>query len=219
MTPIWLPSPNFGPRRDGLRPSLVVLHYTAMADAAAALSRLRDPAAEVSAHYLICGDGTIWQLVDEDMRAWHAGAGEWAGLGDINSRSIGIELDNTGAHPFAEPQMAALERLLTGILDRHGIRPSGVIGHSDLAPGRKCDPGPRFDWARLARSGLAASAAPCAAPAASPDAFRVLARSAGYTAPVNDSTLLAAVRLRLRSFARGPLCDADMQALAGFPAA
>ena len=83
-----------------------------MDSAAAALDRLRDPVAEVSAHYLIAGDGTIWQMVDEVMRAWHAGAGEWRGLSDINSRSIGIELDNRGSHPFAAPQMTALERLL-----------------------------------------------------------------------------------------------------------
>ncbi|MCB1395541.1 MAG: N-acetylmuramoyl-L-alanine amidase, partial [Rhodobacteraceae bacterium] len=87
---LWHPSPNFGPRRDGLKPALVVIHFTAMTGAQAALARLCDPAAEVSAHYLIGGDGTVWHLVDEAMRAWHAGAGEWAGMRDINSRSIGI---------------------------------------------------------------------------------------------------------------------------------
>lgn len=217
MPAIWHPSPNFGPRRDGLTPTLVVLHYTAMHDAAAALDRLCDPAAEVSAHYLIGGDGTIWHLVDEAMRAWHAGAGEWAGQGDINSRSIGIELDNAGTHPFAEPQIAALEGLLQEILQRHAIRPQGVIGHSDMAPGRKTDPGPRFDWARLARQGLAAAPRPDAAAPA--QAFRDLARRAGFTAPVDDETLLAAIRLRLLPHARGPLCEQDMAALAGLPAA
>jgi N-acetylmuramoyl-L-alanine amidase len=150
----WHPSPNFGPRRDGLKPSLIVLHYTAMSSAGASLERLCDRDAEVSAHYLIGGDGTIWQMVDEKMRAWHAGEGAWQGQGDVNSRSIGIELDNTGAHPFSEPQMAALEALLPGIMQRWSIPPQGLIAHSDMAPGRKADPGWKFDWERLARQGL-----------------------------------------------------------------
>ncbi|MCB1343177.1 MAG: N-acetylmuramoyl-L-alanine amidase [Pseudooceanicola sp.] len=188
-----------------------------MTGAQAALARLCDPAAEVSAHYLIGGDGTVWHLVDEAMRAWHAGAGEWAGMRDINSRSIGIELDNTGAHPFAEPQMAALEELLKGILSRHAIPPRGVIGHSDMAPGRKADPGPRFDWARLARQGLAAGCDPCRGPKPTPDAFRAQAERAGFTAPADDALLLDTVRLRLRPWATGPLDAQDMAALAGFP--
>ncbi len=102
------PSPNFGERRGGQRPSLIVLHYTAMASCAAARDRLCDPAAEVSAHWLIDRDGGAEQLVDEAARAWHAGAGAWGGLDDVNSRSIGIELQNTGAEPFPEPQMAHL---------------------------------------------------------------------------------------------------------------
>lgn len=220
MPPRWHPSPNFGPRRDGLTPSLVVLHFTAMRDSHAALARLCDPEAEVSAHYLIGNDGAVWQLVREEMRAWHAGAGEWAGQGDINSRSIGIELDNAGTHPFSEPQMAALEPLLADILSRHGIRPEGVIGHSDMAPGRKCDPGPRFDWARLARQRLAAAPLQSShIPEATPAAFRDLARSAGFTAPADDALLLANVRLRLRPWARGPLTAEDMALVAGLPAA
>ena len=155
MTPIWHPSPNFGDRRDGLLPTLVVIHYTAMDSAEAALTRLCDPVAEVSAHYLIGADGTVWQMVDEAARAWHAGAGDWLGQGDVNSRSIGIELDNRGDHPFSNPQMTVLETLLAEIMTRWHIPPDGVIGHSDSAPGRKFDPGPRFDWARLARQGLA----------------------------------------------------------------
>ncbi len=109
-------SPNFGPRRGGSVPSLVVLHYTAMATAEAALARFCDPAAEVSAHYLIAEDGRVWRLVDEAERAWHAGAGSWRGAEDVNSRSIGIELANAGPlagfPPFPEPQMAALEEVL-----------------------------------------------------------------------------------------------------------
>lgn len=215
MRPLWRPSPNFGPRRDGQRPSLIVLHYTAMASAEGALERLCDPAAEVSAHYLIGMDGTVWQLVEESERAWHAGAGEWGGQGDVNSRSIGIELDNLGNHPFAEPQMAALERLLADIMTRWSIPPHGVIGHSDMAPGRKCDPGPKFDWARLARLGLARSPG-CATASHEPpgfDEFRRLARAAGYDDRIPDELLLQTVRLRYRPWARGPLGAEDLAAL------
>jgi N-acetylmuramoyl-L-alanine amidase len=130
------PSPNFGDRRDGLQPTLVVIHYTAMATCAEALDRLCDPLAEVSAHYLIDSDGTVLSLVAEQDRAWHAGAGEWGGRGDVNSRSIGVELANRGDAPFAAPQMAALEQVLQGVLERWSLPPQAVIGHSDMAPGR-----------------------------------------------------------------------------------
>ncbi len=214
LTPIWHPSPNFGPRRDGLTPSLIVLHYTAMGSASAALERLCDPVHEVSAHYLIGTDGTLWQMVREEDRAWHAGAGEWHGLKDINSRSIGIELDNAGTHPFTEPQMAVLEGLMCQIMARWTIRTAGVIGHSDLAPGRKFDPGPRFDWARLERLQLAARRGIDDGPQdTSPHAFRALARAAGFTAETDDETLLAAIRLRYRPWATGPLDPADFSPL------
>ncbi|MCA0929045.1 N-acetylmuramoyl-L-alanine amidase [Ruegeria profundi] len=154
LKPIWHPSPNFGPRRNGLEPSMVVLHYTAMNNAQAALDRLCDPTYEVSAHYLIGADGTLWQMVNEEERAWHAGAGSWRGRTDINSRSIGIELDNRGDHPFSEPQMTVLEKLLVEIMTRWHIKPDAVIGHSDIAPSRKKDPGWKFDWQRLARANL-----------------------------------------------------------------
>ncbi len=205
------PSPNFGPRRDGLCPSLIVIHYTAMDSAEAACDRLCDPATEVSAHYLVAGDGGVTQLVDEAQRAWHAGAGSWAGQGDVNSRSIGIELDNRGTHPFAAPQMAALEWLLRGIMARWRIPPEGVIGHSDMAPGRKADPGPRFDWARLARQGLAGHAAgPAAAPGEiTVDAFHAAARDLGFPAEVDTRTLLSATRLRFAPWRSGPLQPAD----------
>lgn len=218
--PIRFPSPNFGPRRDGLVPKMVVLHYTAMKSAEAALERLCDPVAEVSAHYLIGRDGRLWLLVEEDQRAWHAGAGEWCGLGDINSRSIGIELDNEGDHPFSEPQMAVLEALLGEIMARWDIPAEAVIGHSDMAPGRKCDPGTRFDWARLARGGLARAVAPAGGaslldPGVSlTDLFRRYARDLGYTADVDDATLLEAVRLRYRPWAKGPLSAEDLAPLA-----
>lgn len=185
-----------------------------MDSAQAALDRLCDPRYEVSAHYLIGRQGQLWQLVDETRRAWHAGAGSWQGRGDVNSRSIGIELDNTGHHPFPDPQMQVLERLLSEIRARWQIPPQGVIGHSDMAPGRKIDPGPRFDWARLEHSGLVqAPRATLPQAQARTDAFRQLAISAGYPAQAPDEALLAAVRLRLRPGAAGPLNSADIHSL------
>lgn len=184
-------------------PGLIVLHYTAMPTSAEARDRLCDPAAEVSAHWLVAGDGTTEQLVDEAMRAWHAGAGAWGGIADVNSRSIGIELANSGDAPFPEPQMAALERLLRGIMDRWAIPPEGVIAHSDMAPERKRDPGPRFDWRRLALQGLSVWPG-----AAEPLDFAASLRRIGYpeTAP---ETLLSAFRLRFRPGAAGPEDDID----------
>ncbi len=205
-----LNSPNCGPRKNGLKPELIVIHYTAMESAQAALDRLCDPEAEVSAHYLIDAQGVVTQMVQESERAWHAGAGEWHGMDDINSRSIGIELDNRGTHPFSAPQMNALESLMRGIMARWNIVPEGVIGHSDMAPGRKSDPGPYFDWARLARQGLAGKAGFDHGPQdTSPDRFRKVAELAGYTSKVSDEALLAAVRLRYRQGATGPLCSQD----------
>lgn len=214
MTGLRALSPNCGPRRNGLTPSLIVLHYTAMTSAEAAATRLCDPASEVSAHYLVTRTGEVVPLVPEHLRAWHAGTGEWHGQDDINSRSIGIELDNDGATPFAAPLMDALETMLSGLMDRWAIAPAGVIGHSDMAPGRKQDPGPRFDWARLARQGLAAATGVGPAPSdPDPAHFRRLARAAGYTAEVDDATLLAAIRLRHRPHARGPLTPDDFRPL------
>jgi N-acetylmuramoyl-L-alanine amidase len=152
------PSPNFEPRRAGAAVDMLVVHYTGMRSAAAALARLCDPAAKVSAHYLIDEDGAIHRLVAEDMRAWHAGASSWRGEGDVNGRSIGIELVNPGHEfgyrPFPEAQMAALEGLAGEIVSRHAIPARHVLGHSDVAPGRKTDPGELFDWPRLARAGI-----------------------------------------------------------------
>jgi N-acetylmuramoyl-L-alanine amidase len=210
-------SPNFGPRRDGLTPELVVIHYTAMADCDAAQRALCDPAREVSAHYLISAQGAVTALVAEDMRAWHAGAGAWRGAGDVNSRSIGIELDNTGRVPFAEPLMAALETVLRGVMDRWAIRPAGVIAHSDMAPGRKIDPGTRFDWQRLARQGLAVWPRIKAPAPVDPARFRADAQAFGYP-DVDDALLLDSVRLRFRPMARGPLNGWDCAAMADLAA-
>jgi N-acetylmuramoyl-L-alanine amidase len=125
-----------------------------------AIDRLRDPAAQVSAHYVVDEDGTTYQLVAEEMRAWHAGTSYWAGARDINARSIGIEIVNPGHEfgyrPFTAAQMQALLTLSKDIVARHGIRPARVIGHSDVAPLRKEDPGELFDWPMLAKAGVGA---------------------------------------------------------------
>jgi N-acetylmuramoyl-L-alanine amidase len=223
-------SPNFGDRR-GERIELVVLHYTAMASCAEALERLCDPLAEVSAHYLVDADGTLLSLVEEGARAWHAGAGQWRGAGDVNSRSIGIELANPGDRPFAEPQMAALEQLLRGVMARHGLSPVAVIAHSDMAPDRKGDPGPRFDWRRLALQGLSVWPAPVAASTPPPPTpiggERGAAKAmAGFLADLAafgypdaaPETLLTAFRLRFRPWAAGPLDATDCTLAAGLRA-
>jgi N-acetylmuramoyl-L-alanine amidase len=183
-----------------------------MPTAEAAVARLCDPGAQVSCHYVIGEDGRLWQLVDEAQRAWHAGQGSWGGAADVNSRSIGIELANRGNHPFPEPQMQVLERLMPGIMARWHIPPERVIGHSDIAPDRKDDPGPHFDWRRLARQGLAVW--PEAAEAAGPAGFRDLSVRAGYGREHPEADVLAALRLRWRPWARGPLSEADMAVLA-----
>jgi N-acetylmuramoyl-L-alanine amidase len=152
------PSPNYD---DRLRPAdILLLHYTGMACTAAAIERLRDPAAKVSSHYVVEEDGNIIQLVPEARRAWHAGQSSWEGAGDVNSRSIGIEIANPGhgfGYPdFPEAQIAAVIALCRDIAVRHGIRPDRVLGHSDVAPLRKIDPGEKFPWARLHCAGVGA---------------------------------------------------------------
>jgi len=185
---------------------MVVIHYTAMASAAAACDTLCNPETQVSAHYLIAQDGTVLSLVPEDLRAWHAGAGRWGGITDVNSHSIGIELANDGTSPFAAPLMDALEDLLRAIMQRWDIRPERVIGHSDMAPQRKIDPGPRFDWRRLALQGLAVW--PDAAQA-DPADFAPAMRAFGYTATDDPDLLLQSFRLRFRPWARGALDGTD----------
>jgi N-acetylmuramoyl-L-alanine amidase len=151
------PSPNFDERDQPI--SIIVLHYTGMEDAASAIARLRDPESRVSCHYLVSEDGQVLRMVAEEKRAWHAGQSWWRGIRDVNSASIGIELVNPGHEfgyrPFAEEQIDALLPLLSDIKERHHITRGNVVGHSDIAPTRKQDPGELFPWARLARLRLA----------------------------------------------------------------
>jgi N-acetylmuramoyl-L-alanine amidase len=152
------PSPNHDPRQVGAPVDILVLHYTGMRTAEAALDRLCDPEAKVSAHYTIDRDGCIYRHVDEDRRARHAGVSWWAGERDVNGRSIGIELVNPGHEfgyvPFPEAQIDALMELAHGILARHPIPANRVLGHSDVAPARKMDPGELFPWRQLAGAGI-----------------------------------------------------------------
>ena len=198
-------SPNHGERRGGVKPHLIVLHYTGMPSFAESKARLCDPVHEVSAHWLVDCDGRAAALVDESRRAWHAGAGGWGQVTDVNSASIGIEMQNPGTMPFPEPQMAALELLLAGIMARWGIRPEGVIAHSDMAPSRKADPGKHFDWRRLALAGLSVWPKAGLGVAA---AFALNACRFGYP-DADEAALLHAFRLRFRPWAKGPLDDMD----------
>ena len=149
---------NREPRRGGVRPSLLILHYTGMSSAAKAIDWLARAESNVSCHYVVDEDGRITQLVPESLRAWHAGASYWRGETDINSHSIGIEIQNPGhqhGYPdFPAAQMAGVIALGKDIAQRHGMAADAVLAHSDIAPGRKIDPGEKFNWALLARQGL-----------------------------------------------------------------
>jgi N-acetylmuramoyl-L-alanine amidase len=144
------PSPNY----DARRPSYVVLHHTTNDTAERALTTLTSPERKVSSHYLIGRDGRIYYLVDERHRAWHAGESYWAGRRDLNSASIGIELDNNGYEPFAEPQIVALLALLADLKTRYRLPATAFLAHADVAPGRKADPSAHFPWRRLAQHGF-----------------------------------------------------------------
>jgi N-acetylmuramoyl-L-alanine amidase len=197
-------SPNHDERPAGKAIDLLLLHYTGMRDGDAALRHLRDPAAKVSSHYLIEEGGRTHRLVEESRRAWHAGVGYWAGERDINAVSIGIELVNpghdNGYRAFPQPQMAALIELGRAILARHPIPPSRVLGHSDIAPTRKIDPGELFDWRALAQAGIGLWPEP--APGASDLAAvqQALARYGYEVAP--SGALDAATTAALQAFQR-----------------
>lgn len=158
------PSPNIEPRRPGFAPSILILHYTGLPTVARALDVLSRPDCKVSCHYVIDEDGRVIQMVAEAARAWHAGVSYWAGETDINSASIGIEIQNPGhmlGYPdFPPRQMQAVAALARDIVRRHGIAPERVLAHSDIAPGRKIDPGEKLDWAWLAAQGVGKWVAP-----------------------------------------------------------
>ncbi|MEK9722283.1 MAG: N-acetylmuramoyl-L-alanine amidase [Rhodospirillaceae bacterium] len=208
------PSPNFNARPDGAQVDMLVLHYTGMRTGAAALDRLCDPAAQVSAHYLIEEDGRVFQLVAEAARAWHAGVSSWRGNANVNDRSVGIELVNPGHEygyrPFADAQMTALRELAAGILGRHPIPARNVVGHSDVAPTRKQDPGELFDWRGLAAAGIGLWPAGGADPLAEEDAAAALAEI-GYDV-ADLAAALTAFQLRFRPDRVDGVCDAATRA-------
>ncbi|MBT6094686.1 MAG: N-acetylmuramoyl-L-alanine amidase [Rhodospirillaceae bacterium] len=193
-------SPNFEPRPNGTAIDILVVHYTGMRSAAEALQRLCDPAAKVSAHYLIDEDGQIHCLVAEDQRAWHAGVASWCGYNNINDRSIGIELVNPGHEfgyrAFPEEQLAAFQDLATAILARHPIRAGNVVGHSDVAPRRKTDPGEFFDWQRMAAAGIGLWPVPAEHREDDPVRLAEMLRGIGY----DTEDFPAAVRAFQRHF-------------------
>ncbi len=220
------PSPNHGSRGEAPQVSptdMLVLHYTGMQSAEAALERLCDPAAQVSSHYLVEEDGTLWRLVPEARRAFHAGISCWQGGQNLNHVSIGVEIVNPGHEwgyrPFPEAQMAAVERLCRDILSRHPIPPDRVVGHSDIAPDRKSDPGELFDWPRLARAGIGLWPPPDAASARGRGrgvgvmlrtaAFADLARIGYCVTPGAEQVALSAFQRRFRPTRWDGLLDGE----------
>lgn len=185
------PSPNFDARRGGTQPSLIILHFTGGKSAEYALNILTDGTREnrVSAHYMIDEEGRVYRLVDEDKRAWHAGVSSWRDIEDVNSASIGIELSNRDRNPYTKEQLLALSELCDGIRRRHGIAAHNIIGHSDIAPERKNDPGYHFPWRDVAKDDIGVMPKVrlrdkfgARAAAKKPETLRALFNAAGYGA-------------------------------------
>ena len=227
-----MPSPNFNERSGTGVPDMLVLHYTGMRSCAEAVGRLTSAEARVSAHYTVDEDGTIYAHVAEDMRAWHAGVSSWRGHGDINSRSIGVEIVNPGHEfgyrAFPDIQIAAVIRLSREILGRHRIPARNVVGHSDVAPARKEDPGELFPWPLLARAGIglwpsaASVSGDSMMPGMAGEAVRALQRElAGYGYGLEESGVFDdATRLVVVAFQRhfrparlDGIADAETRAL------
>ncbi|WP_182085852.1 N-acetylmuramoyl-L-alanine amidase [Aureimonas sp. ME7] len=210
-----VPSPSHNERRDGAKPELLILHYTGMQTGEAAIQRLTDPASEVSAHYVVEEDGRIVQLVPEARRAWHAGVSSWAGRGDVNSRSIGIEIVNPGHEfgyrPFPTAQVSAVIELCRDCVTRWSIAPHSILGHSDIAPDRKEDPGELFPWDQLFLAGVGHWTEPVVAPSGRfltlgdrgqpVEAYQGLLAAYGYDQKI-DGTFDEATRLNTLAFQR-----------------
>ncbi len=206
-------SPNHDERNGPV--SFLILHYTGMKTAGAALDRLCDKEAEVSSHYLVEENGTVWQLVDESRRAWHAGPSFWRGETALNARSIGIEIVNPGHEhgyvPFPDVQMQAVVELCRGILARHPIAARDVLAHSDIAPDRKEDPGELFDWQRLAAQGIGVWPREECQPV-DPQSVRGTLAAIGYRTDLALPTLLRAFQRHWRQEAVTGEADAQTRA-------
>lgn len=198
MEIIKFPSPNFGRRKSGKNIEFIVLHYTAIGKEAS-LDRLCNPIHEVSCHYLIDQKGVCYQLVDDSKRAWHAGKSFWRGLRDINSRSLGIELVNSGDEAYPKAQMESLMLLLRDLLAIHKISPQNVLGHSDIAPSRKTDPGKWFDWRLLSENGLAILPKVSVPIDTDKQSFLLDAQRAGFEPEATFEQILQAFRSRCRT--------------------
>ena len=215
-------SPNFGNRPPQSSIDMVVIHYTGMTNCKAALNRLCNPEANVSAHYVIAENGDIFSLVAEQHRAWHAGESFWKGATNINDRSIGLEIVNTGHElgykAFPEAQMVAVEYMLREIIERHQFPPNRVVGHSDIAPTRKRDPGELFDWRRLAKQGLSVWPEKSSEPA-SHFQIRELLSAIGYDpkAPLRD-VIIAFQRRFLPLSVNGKADEITRKMIAGLAA-
>lgn len=207
------PSPNSGQRRADLHPTILLLHYTGMASAAKAIDWLSRPEAQVSCHYVIDEGGRITQMVPEARRAWHAGRSIWDGETDVNSASIGIEIQNPGHadgyHAFSRAQMRGVRDLALDIVQRHAIAPERVLAHSDVAPSRKIDPGEKFDWGWLAQAGVGHWVKPSPIQATAPDlpvhgkaaeSGRALLAAYGYGVSPGDAALPSVVAAFQRHF-------------------
>jgi N-acetylmuramoyl-L-alanine amidase len=214
MMPIARPSPNFDTRT--LPVSMLVLHYTGMESAAAAIDHLANPAAKVSAHWVVLEDGGVVAMVDEAHRAWHAGKSFWRGITDINSASIGIEIVNPGHEfgyrPFPPAQMAAVEALVAAAVRKFAIDPANVVGHSDIAPARKTDPGELFDWQLLAKAGLAVAAPKGADPGWTDDTSLAALNRYGYDV-TDPKAAIVAFQRRFRPSCFDGRIDAETRAL------
>ena len=208
-----VPSPNHDARPEGVPVDMLVLHYTGMPDEASALARLTDPAAEVSAHYLVAEDGAVTRLVPEERRAWHAGVSHWRGQSALNGRSIGIEVVNPGHdwgyRDFPALQMGAVSALCRDILSRHPIPPQNVVAHSDIAPDRKRDPGELFDWEGLARDGVGLWPGPWRGAAPAPEEAPALLARIGYRTDLPLPVLLAAFQRHWRPARVDGAADAE----------
>ena len=213
---IQTPSPNFDMRTEPV--SMLVLHYTGMKDAPSAINWLANPASSVSAHYVVTEDGQVIQMVDEKDRAWHAGRAHWRGITNVNSASVGIEIVNPGHEfgyrPFPREQMDALVPLVADIVKRHKIRPGYVVGHSDVAPARKQDPGELFDWPLLAKLGLAlpVPGGPLVDPFWSDSGFYLALERFGYDISEGEAAT-AAFQRRFRPGTVDGVVDGESRAL------
>jgi N-acetylmuramoyl-L-alanine amidase len=206
----WAGTTNFNMRK----PNMVVIHHTAQNSCEQTLKTFTITKTQVSAHYVICEDGTIHHMLNDYLRAWHAGLGKWGNITDVNSSSIGIELDNDGFEAFKEPQILALEKLLANLKKTYGIPASNFIGHADIAPTRKNDPNVNFDWERLAKGGYGKWYADTAA-IQLPSDFQAQSylKMIGYNSPDTVAVIKSFKRKYLKQDQSGVLNDADNKIL------